>query len=85
MKKIEYPEDEESNIDNLLDRIPKENKYMVTTTDLINYCYSLEHEIERLNNIINELQKWLSNVCMDPQCSFEYRIILDKLKELKEV
>lgn len=43
-------------------------------------------EIDKLNNIINELEKWLSNQTM---ISLKYEIgyykeVLDKLKELKE-
>ena len=41
----------------------------------------LQQKIDRLNNIINELEKWLEKESM-----FEHyeRIVLDKLKELKE-
>lgn len=43
-------------------------------------------EIDRLNNVINELEKWLNNQIM---ISLKYEIgyykeVLDKLKELKE-
>ena len=49
--------------------------------------YKKDKEIERLNNIINELEKWLKN---EHENGYEvYYImaiqdILDKLKELKE-
>lgn len=43
-------------IDNLLDRIPKENRYMVTTQDLINYCYDLE---QRINKAIEYIEKFI--------------------------
>lgn len=43
-------------------------------------------EINKLNNVINELEKWLNNQTM---ISLKYEIgyykeVLDKLKELKE-
>ena len=43
-------------------------------------------EIDKLNNVINELEKWLNNQTM---ISLKYEIgyykeVLDKLKELKE-
>ena len=51
-------------------------------------------EIERLNNIINELETWINNVKeFDDICAYEDysgrwgiqpKFILDKLKELKE-
>lgn len=44
----------------------------------------MQQEVDRLNNIIDELEKWLNDVCLDPHCEFEYRIISQKLKELKE-
>lgn len=40
-------------------------------------------EIDRLNNIINELEKWL-NEAKSGDISFSYIHTLDKLKELKE-
>ena len=70
------------------------------TQDCINY----QKEIERLNNIINELEKWLCQQILDTEmCEVfeakaynnqlvevykrdkrQYKLILDKLKELKE-
>ena len=39
-------------------------------------------EIDKLNNVINELEKWLNNQTM---ISLKYdKEVLDKLKELKE-
>ncbi len=63
MKKIMYPEECESNIDDLLDRIPKENKYIVTTADLINYCYSLENRIDKaIEYIENNCQDYYTDI-----------------------
>lgn len=44
-------------------------------------------EIERLNNIIDELEKWLNIqiTCSSTQDYGVYKISLDKLKELKKV
>ena len=49
----------------------------------------LEKEIDRLNNIINELEKWLIEHIdeyrdMEQDAMFEFGLVLDKLKELKE-
>ena len=46
-------------------------------------------EIDRLNNIINELEKWLIEHIdeyreMEQDAMFEFRLVLDKLKALKE-
>ena len=46
-------------------------------------------EIERLNNIINELEKYLIEHIdeyreMEQDAMFEFGLVLDKLKELKE-
>ena len=50
-----------------------------------------DKEIERLNNIINELEKWLEELAnLEPKYEYEiaycnaYECCLDKLKELKE-
>ena len=52
-----------------------------------------KEEIDRLNNIINELEKWLRKNINDINAYFEntpfgiedtYKEVLDKLKELKE-
>ena len=50
-----------------------------------------QKEIERLNNIINELEKWLEEkqdlTCgcgITPEYIYAYENCLDKLKELKE-
>lgn len=43
-------------------------------------------EIDKLNNVINELEKWLNNQTMI-SLKYEtgyYKEVLDKLKELKE-
>jgi len=55
----------------------------------------LEQEIERLNNIINELEKYcniyigmnfnMNNSKLQEQIIEDYTNILDKLKELKEI
>ena len=46
-------------------------------------------EIDRLNNIINELEKWCNNgikngIHIAYEQELEYEDVLDKLKELKE-
>ena len=62
--------------------------------DMFQEKLSLEQEIERLNNIINELEKWC-NECIDNHIIARkygyttirytfFEIFLDKLKELKE-
>jgi len=44
-----------------------------------------DKEIERLNNIINELEKWAKEELEQPNwASCGARCMLDKLKELKE-
>ena len=71
--------------------------------DLFNYGYLLESnqilckdieekdkEIERLNNIIDELEKWIMEDVKDEKPDLFFQVlrkidILDKLKELKEV
>lgn len=48
----------------------------------------MQQEIDRLNNIINELEKYIekgiNNCKMFPTAEMAYQLILDKLKELKE-
>lgn len=49
---------------------------------IYHYIEEKDKEIERLNNIINELEKWLiedSKTCDDTYCSS----VLDKIQELK--
>lgn len=48
----------------------------------------LDKEISRLNNIINELEKWLKSIQLtylrsDNQPVYRYQEVLDKLKELQ--
>ena len=48
-----------------------------------------DKEIDRLNNIINELEKWLIKHIdeyrdMEQDAMFEFGLVLDKLKALKE-
>ena len=48
-----------------------------------------KEEIDRLNNIINELEKYLIEHIdeyreMEQDAMFEFGLVLDKLKELKE-
>ena len=65
--------------------------------DSLEYEYNLSfserkqllEEIERLNNIIDELEKWLIEHIdeyrdMEQDAMFEFRLVLDKLKKLKE-
>ena len=60
-------------------------QFMELTADNI----TKEKEINRLNNIINELEKWLIEHIdeyreMEQDAMFEFGLVLDKLKELKE-
>lgn len=58
----------------------------------INYCrevYELEKENKKLNNILNEFEKWLENVLFNKtiihlQYSLALRKCFDKLQELKK-
>ena len=48
-----------------------------------------EKEIDRLNNIINKLEKWLIKHIeeyrdIEQDAMFEFGLVLDKLKSLKE-
>ena len=57
--------------------------------EILNYIEQLEKEIDRLNNIINELEKWLIKHIdeyrdMEQDAMFEFGLVLDKLKALKE-
>lgn len=61
----------------------KEEVEMIYRDNDIRY---LEKENERLNNIIDELEKWLEEQTLysfPTECGI-YRTILNKLKELKE-
>jgi len=57
---------------------------------LMKYCIEIEQENDRLNNIIEELEKWLKEdkeyAMNNFECGrcFNMFNILDKLKELKE-
>lgn len=56
---------------------------------LINYAEETNKEIERLNNIINELEVFLKRDILtiyrsDGKTMYRYQEVLDKLKELKE-
>jgi len=60
-------------------------------TYLLEFIKDKDKEIERLNNIINELEKWLEEkqdlVCgcgITPEYIYAYENCLDRLKELKE-
>jgi len=59
------------------------NKAVDTFKDLQNEIQAKDKEIERLNNVINELEKWLEE-SKSGDISFAYIHTLDKLKELKE-
>lgn len=49
---------------------------------LMEYCLGKEKEVDKLNNIIDELEKWLEESAKyEP---YVYNVILDKLKILKE-
>lgn len=62
--------------------------------DLVEENYKLKEEIERLNNIINELEKWLKseyerylndeeNLVFSNVEAIDYGSVLNKLKELE--
>lgn len=69
--------------------IERLNKDLQTAIDI---CNNRQKEIVRLNNIINELEKWLNDnenpvIHYDYESKYDYIYvdnILDKLKELKE-
>ena len=53
--------------------------------ELETYITDLKSEIERLNNIINELEKWAKEELEQPNwASCGARYMLDKLQELKD-
>ena len=55
--------------------------------DIEDYITNLQEENKRLNNIINELEKYLRTICIGDTTFEEIGItqsILNKLKELKE-
>ena len=69
-------------------RLEYTNKYSkYSEEDLIDELYEKDKEIERLNNIINELEKYLKENSKQSElfeCDRYYKSILDKLKKLKE-
>ena len=56
--------------------------------NLYHQIYEKDKEIERLNNVINELEKYLEKIIIDGgtrgSMTFWYRQIYEYLKELKE-
>lgn len=61
-------------------------EHLLRTCKALDY---LQQEIDRLNNIINELEKYLIEHIdeyrdMEQDGMFEFGLVLDKLKELKE-
>lgn len=53
------------------------------------YITNLQQENDRLNNIINELEKWAKSIQLtvyrsDDMPVYQHQDVLDKLKELKE-
>lgn len=68
--------------------IDKYKKYNVNI-DILDLIIDLKCENDRLNNIIDELEKWLiENIDeyrdMEKDAMFEFGLVLDKLKALKE-
>lgn len=66
-----------------IDRLNNLNK------QLVEECQRLDDEETRLNNIISELEKWLIKHIdeyrdMEQDAMFEFGLVLDKLKALKE-
>jgi hypothetical protein len=60
-------------------------KTNITSDDII----AKDKEIDRLNNIINELEEYIIEHIdeyrdMEQDAMFEFGLVLDKLKELKE-
>ena len=50
--------------------------------------YEQKEEVDRLNNIINQLEKWAKSIELtvyrsDGMPTYQYQAVLDKLKELK--
>ena len=71
----------------------KKQRYLFTfindNFDIYDMLGEKDKEIRRLNNIINELEKWLKeyNFCVEygsNRIFLEKELILDKLQELKE-
>jgi hypothetical protein len=66
-------------------------QYEDTDSELAKYTITiLQQEIERLNNIINELEKWLKKEIFDLNGDYDYESVvsgyenvLNKLQELK--
>ena len=64
--------------------IEKENKELYDRIDKVNnYVQEQKQEIEKLNNIINELEKYLDEALGQDMYRYDFKIILDKLQELK--
>lgn len=64
-------------------------KSVGTTNELAEEEKELYDEVVRLGNVINELEKWLVEHIdeyrnMEQDAMFEFGLVLDKLKELKE-
>lgn len=75
-------------IESLEDMADQSDKYFVERNELYRENQEKDKEIDRLNNIINELEKHIGQewYCFDNE-SIEFKVardILDKLKELKE-
>lgn len=65
------------------DEVFDNHKLQIKYNNLLKEKIKKDKEIERLNNIINELEKWLNGAKIG-DISFSYIHTLDKLKELKE-
>lgn len=84
---------ESFSIENLYDEIA-DDKILMKKMDkeierLSILCNEREEEIDKLNNIIDELEKWLIKHIdeyrdMEQDAMFEFGLVLDKLKALKE-
>ena len=78
-------------IESLEDMADQSDRYFVERTELYRENQEKGKEIERLNNIIDELEKWLEEkqdlTCgcgITPEYIYAYENCLDKLRELKE-
>ena len=66
------------------DKLTKEEIIKILD-DTLGYIDKQEKEIERLNNIINELERWLNEEKEATFYDYQFAIedVLDKLRELK--
>lgn len=65
------------------ERVEILNKSNCVTNELLKRISNLEYEVERLNNIINELEKWLKYEWYEMGEDIGLDEVLNKIEELK--